>query len=323
MIKLMIKENAITDLRRIINDLDLSELEDKYSGRYNRSYYYGSNRSYRGNFVPSEKTIKSGLIKWLEDTLKNSYDYDFNTEQLELVATNPPKGPTLAKKSPTLLIGISSTTGDAVLVGEGQFYEYYSGKMDRSRDNRYEPSGVPKNPEPDYDYKEKRASFQDILRTLDLWFEIVKPEGYQSRSDIRKTRNAGITKYTSQDKKYIDKEIYAIEYSLYNPDEARRVYARRIKDLKKRREYEDELNKVESLNDRIRSIDFGHPILGGGAELDKRDVQELKNTYDKLVYNIDDWNNDIEKGYSSTYSEKYAKEYISKLDTLLQDKFNV
>ena len=321
--KLHIKENAITDLRQQVNNLNFNDIEDKYSGYYKREYspYYRYGR--KGDFVPSTKTIKQGLITWLENTLKNNYHFDFNADQLELVSINPPKSSIAAKKNPNLLIGIDSSSGNAVIIGRGEFYAYYSGKVDRADEGSYHSTGVPEDPNPDYEFKHHRVNLRDNFSFFDIWFELIEPVGYQKRSEVRKGRG-DVTTYTSDDKKYLDKQIYNFERELYDPDEARHRYAYRLKTIKTRRKYEDILNSIDTVNERIRNIDFGHPIFDD-AKVDERDIRNLKDKYKDLVYYVNSLNNDVEhnREYSINTDAEWAKRALDAVNDILTNKFKV
>ena len=321
--KLLIRENAITDLRHQVNNLDFSDIEDKYSGYYKREYSPYSRYGRKGAFVPSDKTIKQGLITWLENTLKNNYDFDFNADQLELVPISKPKSSVAAKKNPNLLIGIDSSSGDAVIIGRGEFYAYYSGKVDRADKGSYHSTGVPEDPNPDYEFKNHRVNLRDNFDYFDIWFELIEPEGYQKRSDIRKGRG-GVTTYTSNDRKYLDKQIYNFERELYDPDVAREKYAYKLKAIKTRKQYEDILNSIDTVNERIRNIDFGHPIFDD-IKVDERDIKDLKNEYKNLVYYVNELNDDIENNHDWSIDShaEWAKKALDAVNNILTNKFEV
>ena len=324
--KLHLKENAITDLRKWVNSIDLSTLDNQFSGKYDSRWSSYSRKPVRGDFKPSETTIKTNLLRWLEDTLKNKYRYDFNTEQLNLTPIQKPKGPVVAKKNPNLLIGIDSESGNAVVIGQGYFHQYFSGLMGTSygRDT-YRDNSVPEDPVPDYyDYhKHNRVSLRDLWDDLDLWLEIVPQENYQKRSEIQKDRG-DIAKITSSDKKYIEKQIYDFELDLYEPKYARDNYARKLKVFKNRKKYNELLNNVETINDRIRSIDFGHPIFDAD-KLSSEDVKYLRRGYKDLISHIEDLNRAIEDDseWRMTDYEDYTKRDLANLDDILSTRFGV
>ena len=333
----LIRENAITDLRKELQGVDLKGLEDnKAIDYYPTKYTYGSSKRYRGEPVYSEQSRKERLVRWVENALRN--ELDFNTQDLNLVRIAKPKGPTVAKRSPNMLIGISTVSGDAVVVGNDQFYAYFSGPMGKGH-RRYDDKRAPEDPEPTWDNKYKQASLRDTWEDLDLWFEIVKQDDYTPRSEInrdRARRNDPIGTYKKfvGDKHFADKvdgnndmrrPIFKSEADLYDPDSARRKYARRLNQVKERRKYEDILNSIDSINDRIRSIDFGHPILGGGAQYNEEAVRRLKNAYKDFKYEIEHLNKEIENSsdWGMQYHGKYARQAIENINSILADDFGV
>lgn len=328
----LIRENAITDFRRELQGVDLGGLEDKQTvDYYGSKYYSGSSKRYRGEPKYSGSSIKSKLVKWVEDKL--SKDFDFNTEDLNLVRVAKPKGPTVAKRNPNLLIGISTKTGDAVVIGDDKFHRFFSGTMGRGS-RRYDDDRAPRNPEPDWQYKEKQVSLRDLWESLDLWFEVIKQDNYTSRSEINKSRsNDRITTYdhvighdeTTDHNRDMRRNIFWSEAELYDPDRARERYADKLKQIRSRREYEDVLNSIDSINDRIRSIDFGHPILGGGTQYDEDAVRRLKSAYKNFKYEIEHLNKEIEdrSDWGINYHGKYARQAIEAINSILADDFGV
>lgn len=324
--KLLITENAITDLRNYLKSVQFSDdLDNTHTGYYKRKYHpgYGYNRGYdtRGDFEASNTTRREALVKWLEDILRNKWDFDFNTEQLNLIKVNKPKGPTVAKKNENMLIGIDTTTGNTVLIGNGKFYTYYSGKMGYSMKTQdWGSATAPDNPEPDWEYKHRRVSLRDLYDSLDLWLEIVPKEGYMPRSKVRTPTD--ITKYS--DDVYTNKKIYRSEIDLYDVERARQNYARRVKSVKTRREYADLLNSIDGINERINNIDFGHPIFDDRT-FSQNDIVALKNEYKSLVSHINTLNKAIDK--NDRYDLKYYPDYIRKnlevLDNILTNRFDV
>lgn len=318
----LIKENAITDLRNILkNEVNFDEypMADVETGRYDTEYHHLGRQAYtrRGKFKPDGGRAVDKLINWIQKTLKDYYTYDFNTNDLKLTKVPKPSGSTKAKKNPNYLLGIDTTSGDAVLIGKGQFFEFFSGEMGYANSNRYSSNGVPENPRPDYEMKHTRVSFRDLWDTLDLWFEIAPEDEstYQTRSEIRKAEN----------RDYYNQALRDIERELYDVDYARERYARRLKVVKTRKQYESLLNEIENINERIRSINFGHPIFGGGAKLDRRDIDNLRDYYDNAKYYLEDLTKSIEEGddWTIEYRAEYLQKAYEKLNNLLSDKFGV
>lgn len=333
----LIRENAITDLRKELQGVDLKGLEDKKAiDYYQTKYTYGSSKRYRGEPVYSEQSRKERLVRWVENALRN--ELDFNTQDLNLVRIAKPKGPTVAKRSPNMLIGISTVSGDAVVVGNDQFYAYFSGPMGKGH-RRYDDKRAPEDPEPTWDNKYKQASLRDTWEELDLWFEIVKQDDYTPRSEInrdRARRNDPIGTYKQfvggrypddnvDGNRGMRRPIFKSEADLYDSDSARRKYARRLTQVKERRKYEDILNSVEGINDRIRSIDFGHPILGGGTEYDRNAVDRLRSKYRSLKSALDDLNRNIERNddWGIERYARYAKDYLQNVEDCLTNDFGV
>ena len=318
----LVRENAITDLRKEIQGIDFSKLDDKKTGFYRTEYSRYNGRRTRGEFVTSEKNIKDELIKWIENLLRQDYSFDFNAEQLNLHQIPKPAGSTRAKKSPNILIGICTWNGNAAVIGNGKFYKYYSGLYGYS--NNGWDNQAPDDPVPDYSMKNNRVSFRDLWDSLDLWFEIV-PENedtYQTRSSISNTRIPRLTRY-KDDK--MDKVIYDFERELYDPELAREKYAERLKDIRTRRQYEDILNSVETVNDRIRSIDFGNPILDEDPVFSSQDIQRLRSKYRSLVTNIKDLNRNLDNGWESSIKRyaSWARESLEEVNDLLTNVFGV
>jgi hypothetical protein len=316
----LIRENAITDLRNILkNEVNFSEypMADAKTGYYTREPSLYKRGGYRGKFVPGDTSASDALLKWIIETIKDKYNYDFNTNDLKLVKVAKPSGSTTAKKNPNYLIGINTSNGNAVLIGKGQFFEYFSGIMGRSSAGRYNSNGIPDNPEPDYEYKYRRVSLRDLWDTLDLWFEI-SPEDestYRTRSEVRKAEN----------RDELQRALRNIEMELYDVDYARERYAERVKVIKDRRKYESLLNQIEDINDRIRSIDFGHPIFGGGAEFDRRDIDDLRYSYNEAKRQIEKLSEGIEKSdsWDMNFYSKSLQKYYDEINTILNNRFGV
>lgn len=324
--KLHIKENAISDFRSIVNNLPLDQLADKPSMDYGFKYAYYQKHPMRGELIPATNkgTIKQELLNWVVDILRNRYRYDLNTNDLSVNVINKPKGPTIAKKNPELLIGIDSNTGNAVLIGKGQFEEFFNGTLGRSS-YRWDKS-APENPMPDYydAYKYPRVSLRDYWETLDVWLEITPtdPETYQSYSTVKAAKDARPgrdTRFTT----YNGKRIYDFEDKLYDPEEARKIYAKRLKSVKTRREYEDILNSINDINARIDNINFGHPVYDD-ISYDVNDVNKLRSLYRSLKRHIDYLNNAIDNDdeYDLKYYPGYIKDDLADLDNILK-KFDV
>lgn len=316
----LIKENAITDLRNILkNEVNFSEypMADVRTGYYNREPSLYRRGGYRGKFVPSDTSASDALLKWIIETIRDKYNYDFNTNDLKLVKVAKPSGSTTAKKNPNYLIGINTSNGNAVLIGKGQFFEYFSGKMGRASAGRYNTNGIPDDPEPDYDYKYRRVSLRDLWNTLDLWFEIFPEDEstYRTRSEIRKAEN----------RDELARALRNIERELYDVDYARERYAERIKVIKNRKQYESLLNQIEDINDRIKSIDFGHPIFGGGAEFNSRDIDNLRNSYNAAKRQIKNLSDGIEKSdsWDIEHASKDLQEYYDEINNILSNNFGV
>jgi hypothetical protein len=274
-------------------------------------------RGYRGKFIEGEGKTVDALIKWLSNILLGYY-YDLNLNDLKITKIGKPSGSTTAKKNPNYLIGISTNSGNAVLIGKGEFFEYFSGRMGKGSSNRYSSSGVPEDPEPTYDMKHARVSFRDLWDTLDLWFEIAPEDEttYQTRSEIRKAEN----------RDYYSKLIAQVQKDLYDVDYARQKYAKRLRVVKDRKKYESLLNQIEDVNERIRSIEFGHPIFDvGGKDFDKHDVETLKRAYDTAKYRLEGLSKAIE--WSDTHDMEYESSWLEKayreLDDILTKVFKV
>lgn len=330
----LINENAITDLRKELQNVDLTKLSDRKAiDYYNRNYSYsgyGRPKEYRGEPKFSDKTVKEKLVDWVEKLLKDTH-FDFNTQDLNLVRIAKPKGPTIAKRSPNMLIGISTKNGDAVMVGKDTFYGYFNGNMGAGRHNRWDKR-APDNPIPTYDYKTNQASLRDTWDVLDLWFEIVEGADYTPRSEINKGRKEDPLIDYDRTVGNVDhnfgmrRGIFYSEIDLYDPEEARRKYARRLKQNKACKQYEEILSDVEDINNRIKSIDFGHPILGGGTKYDERIVRNLRSEYSGgLKYYLDHLEQDIEEGREwsiKTYEERCRKA-MQIVDRILTNDFGV
>lgn len=328
----LIRENAITDLRRELQGVDLTPLDDKKAIDYYHTKYtfsdYGRPKAYRGDPKFSDKSVKERLFMWIENLFRQKLDFDFNAQDLNLVKISKPKGPTVAKRSPNMLIGISTATGDAVVIGKDQFFAYFSGETGSGRSNSY-GNRAPEDPRPTWDNKNRQVSLRDIWDRLDLWFEIVEGADYTPRSEISKgRRDDTFVSYNSDadHNRDMKRKIFYSELDLYDPQEARRKYSRRLKQSKYRKQYEAILSDVESLNDRIRSIDFGHPILGGGKQYEERFVKALRSAYvDDLKYYLDHLNSDIEneRDWSIDTYQEHCKDAIERIDRILTNNFNV
>lgn len=324
--KLHIKENAISDFRSIVNNLPLDQLADKPSMDYGLKGVSYQKHPMRGELKPATNkgTIKQELLKWVVDILRKGYRYDLNTNDLSVNVVNKPKGPTIAKKNPELLIGIDSNTGNAVLIGKGQFEEFFNGTLGKSS-YRWDKS-APDDPMPDYydAYKYHRVSLKDYWETLDVWLEITPtdPETYQSYRAVKAAKNARPgrdTRFTT----YNGKRIYDFEYELYDPEEARRLYANRLKSVKTRREYEDILNSISDINARIDNINFGHPVYDD-IDYDVNDVNSLRRKYRVFKAHIDTLNKAIDNNDKIDINNypKYIQDDLDELNNILQ-RFNV
>lgn len=325
--KLHIKENAISDFRSIVNTLPLDKLADKQSMDYGFKPAYYQKHPMRGELTPATNkgTIKQELLNWVVSILKSTYRYDLNTNELSVRTVPKPKGPTIAKKNPELLIGINSETGNAVLIGKGQFEEFFNGTLGRSS-HRYDRS-APENPMPDYHdaYKHSRVALRDYWEGLDVWLEIAPtdPETYQSYRDVRNAKAARPGRDTRFTTAPNGRRIYDFEDKLYDPEEARRIYAKRLKSAKTRREYEDILNSINDINARIDNINFGHPVYDD-ISYDTNDVSKLRSFYRSLKGHIDRLNKGIDNNdeWDLKYYPGYIKDDLANLDNILK-KFNV
>lgn len=317
----LVVENAITDLRKILKDLDLSGLDDKFTGEYDWNRDKWSGRKQIGSFKQSDTTRKDALVKWVEQTLKN--DMDFNANDLNLVKTQKPKGPVVAKKSNDLLLGISTDSGDAVLIGEGKFYRYYSGRMGKGSEIQYDGK-PPYNPEPEYDMTHKNVSLRDEFDYLDVWFKIipVNADTYQTRSGVRKTlgRNAenrpgryGWDPFAQADKK-LPKVVRGFEIDLYDPEVNRQKYRKALNNKRDASAYDQMCDAVEEINRRISKINYTP---------DRRTLNELGERYEDMIYYLERAQEELGDTYwfkskREKFSEKYK--YIS---DYLTDQFNV
>lgn len=318
----LIKENAVTDLRNILkNEVDFSSypIADKKTGDFERTWKKGSRSmyGYRGKFIEKDEKTVDALMKWLSDILLDKY-LGFNLNDLKITKIGKPSGSTKAKKNPNYLIGISTDSGNAALIGKGEFFEYFSGLMGRGSSDRDSSSGVPEDPVPTYDMKHARVSFRDLWDTLDLWFEIAPEDEttYRTRSEIRKAEN----------RDYYSKLIAQVQRDLYDVDYAREKYAKRLRVVKDRKKYESLLNQIEDVNERIRSIEFGHPIFGvGGKDFDNHDVESLRRAYNTVKYRLEglskaiEWSDTQDMEYQSSWLEKAYRE----LDDILTKVFKV
>lgn len=327
MIKLHIKENAISDLRKFVDKVSFDQLANQSTGRYDYKYTPYSRNPMRGDFKADNKNRKEALVKWLENIFRDWTTYDFNAQDLSVIPVQKPKGPTVAKKSEQILIGINSNTGDAVVVGQGKFFEYYSGMYGHG--NKPFDDRNPEDPVPDYGnaFKHRKVSLRDTFENLDIWLEVIPkdPDTYQNRRAIRDTRNHDLIKYNDGK---LSKLIYAFEQSLYDPETARDKYADRLKSYKDKQKYSSLLNSIDDINDRIRNIEFGHPIFDAPT-FNQVDIVNLQKSYKTLVNYVDLLNDEIEKSHawSGDSGVKYWADKVSDslndIDILLTRTFGV
>ena len=291
----LLRENSITDLRNIINNID-------FGARWENPICHDYGRGYDGRAaIRQNMNKKQALIDWFENVLRN--DFDFNAEKMNLVKVDKPKSDIAAKRSNNILIGICSKTSYpfAVIVGNGEFYRYYSG------DTGKDESGD--------------SGLRGLMRDLDIWFEVVPMDDYVNRRTIQYSRATDARISISGMKN----PIFDSEFELYDTDAARRKYANRLNSIRAKRSYDDILNSVEDINERIRSIDFGHPIFGGGFSAQRGQIENLRSTYNSLRsylhYLAQASENDNEE--SIVLYTEWVKNSIQKINKQLTQDFKV
>ena len=339
--KLFINENAISDLRKIAGEGDFDAVPDEMTGDYQAEYGYGDGRrGHRGKFRPggwrgTAPKMKDALINWFSKILTDNFDINANDANLERVET--PRTADSAKKSPDILIGVSSRTGDAMVIGQGQFWGMYRGHMGAY--NKYDNySKFVQDPEPDYRMNHPRVSYREQFQRMDKWYKVVLPasDDYMSRSAVRKANNRGGDNrmvepddfsYRRGDPayKYFPKSrrIFQDEIALYNPEYAQDALERRLRDRKALSRFRDAMATLEETNDRIRSIDFGNPIFGG-SKFSEQDISRLRSAYNSYTHYIQRMQECVaEDGMYDNYLLGYANDYYAKVNTMLTDIFGV
>ena len=334
--KLRIDENAISDLRKFVGEGDFDTVSDKKIGYYPVSRYDGRRRI-RGDFQPltDEKspTQKQALINWFSNVLRN--EFDINAEDASLERIEKPRTADAAKKSPNILIGIGSMTGNAMILGRGQFLAYYRGRLgmgSRNNDNKVI------DPAPDYKFNYPRLSYREQFDWMDKWYKIVIPDSpdYMTRSEIRKANSRGgkntmvkpddysFDMYSGQSK-YLPKSrrIFRDEIKLYNPDYARGELQSRLEDKRLFNRVASVFEDLEAINNRIRSIDFGNPILDEPA-FTQNDISRLRNEYSWYTRQIKRLQDAVDSGASiSRYTIESAEDGRASVDNILTSVFGV
>ena len=237
------------------------------------------------------------LIKDVKYYMLNMFN--INMQDATLKPINKPKGSTTAKRSVNVLLGVNSKStglGKGMLVGRDQFVDIYQGGY------------------------WGKASIRQLFDACDLWFEIVpiNDDTYKSLSDIRRQRRDEVGDYF---RTYIDtttgkkRLILSNELNLWNVEEAREYYAKRLVDRKTRRNYENILKSVESINDRIKDIDYSGLIISADTyKMGK--VGNIANAYSNLKWYLDRISKTIDSSDGQLIREDYVKQVNSYVDKI-------
>lgn len=232
----------------------------------------------------------NGMLLYIEKTLRNNYD--INIQTAKVVPIDKPKSVIAAQRTPDILIGIDDKNQDVIIC----WRDYWYG-------SRYHADM----------YK------REVFKNCDKWFKVVPEDEdtYIKRDEIRADREKDKgAKYTS---KATSKKIYDFERALYDTEEATKRYINKARDLRTKRIQEKLYNDVITLNDRIRSIDFGNPILDNTSKIDT-----LRKKYNALQYSIKDLNGYINKEYNpfnrdDTYFSSNAYRVVGICEDAVQD----
>jgi hypothetical protein len=238
------------------------------------------------------------LIKDVKYYMLNTFN--INMQDATLKPINKPKGSTTAKRSDNILLGVNSKStgwGEGMLVGRDQFVDIYQGGY------------------------WGKASIRQSFDACDLWFEIVpiNDDTYKSLYTIRRQRRDEVGDYfntytdTTTGKKRL---MLSKEFKLWDVDAAREDYAKRLVDKKTRRNYENILKSVESINDRIKDIDYSGLIIS--AETYKMSkVSNIANDYSSLKRYLDKISKTIDSDDEqliSEYDVRRVNECVDKIN---------
>ena len=211
---------------------------------------------------------------------------DINIQDSKLTPIAKPKSSTAAKRNPNFLIGINKY-GRGLIIGDNGYYTDLFPTISFRRGYHVEDRGV-------------REAFEDA----NIWFEIspIDVDTYKRRGEISQSRKIdGIYRQVHDYKDpYTGKtrQLYGDEFDLYDTKMARSKYAKRLTDIRSREQYDEILGDIEDINDRIRNIDFGHPIfdssravrdLGTAYKSMKQSLEYFENKLKRPNYQIDDW----------------------------------
>ena len=109
--------------------------------------------------------------------------------------------------------------------------------------------------------------------------------------------------------------ILSNELNLWNVEEAREYYAKRLVDRKTRRNYENILKSVESINDRIKDIDYSGLIISADTyKMGK--VGNIANAYSNLKWYLDRISKTIDSSDGQLIREDYVKQVNSYVDKI-------
>ena len=242
--------------------------------------------------------IKEITTQWL----------DINIQDSKLVPVSKPKSTTAAKRSPNMFIGLNRR-GRGLLIGQNYYTDLFP-TISFTRGYHIIDRGV-------------REAFDDA----DIWFEIspINVDTYKNRTAIGKERK--VDGIYNQVHDYKDpytgrtRQLYDYEFDLYDTKMARSKYTKRLTDIRSREQYDEILSDIEDINNRIRAIDFGHPIfdssknvrdLGMAYKDMKRALESFERKLKMSDYQIDDWDmreikNKIKEVMSQLRSIELAK----------------
>ena len=225
-----------------------------------------------GKYNFSNDQIKKTVEDLKDYLLRNT---TVNLEDTKIVPINKPKSSTAARRSDNFLIGLTDYL-DAVITGNDYWWDL--ARVYRGR-GKYASRGI-------------REAFNDST----MWFEIVpiNPDTYQTTYDVRGSRREN--PYYKDVFDYKDpytgktKQLYNFEQDLYDVDLARRKYRDKLTDIRSRKQYDAILASVEDINNRIRAIDFGHPIFDNNYNMTK-----LGEAYKDMKRSLDYFESKIKK----------------------------
>lgn len=240
------------------------------------------------------------LIKDVKYYMLNKFN--INMQDATLKPINKPKGSTTAKRSVNILLGVNSKStgrGEGMLVGRDQFVDIYQGGY------------------------WGKASIRQSFDACDLWFEIIpiNDDTYKSLSDICRQRRNEVGDYffthtdTTTGKKRL---ILSNELNLWDVEEAREYYAKRLVDRKTRRNYENILKSVESINDRIKDIDYSGLIISADTYKMSK-VGNIANAYSNLKWYLDRISKTIDSDDGQLIREDDVKQVNSYVDKINKD----